>query len=225
MILFLKLGDPVYLRSFKGDSEVEVWIKRGPRFELFGAYPICAWSGQLGPKTIEGDFQSPEGFYTIGKGQLVPNSHYHRAFNLGYPNLFDASNGRTGSALMMHGSCASAGCYAMTDPGIDEIWALVTAALNAGQERVAIHAFPFRMTKERMEAYAWHPAAEFWGDLKVAYDLFEETHVPPQAGVCNRRYTVKRGSGGASMPGLGSCAGSGGGAGGTGWRASTGSSR
>ncbi len=217
----LKLGDAVYLRVFKGDSEVEAWMKRGQRFELFGTYSICAWSGQLGPKVVEGDHQSPEGFYTIGKGQLNPNSHYHRAFNLGYPNLFDAANSRTGSALMMHGSCASAGCYAMTDPVIDEIWALVTGALNAGQERVAMHVFPFRMTKERMEAFAWHPAAEFWGDLKVAYDLFEETHVPPQAGVCNRRYTVKRGSGAASAPALATCAGGGE----NGWRASSGPAR
>lgn len=193
-----KLGDPVYLRIFKGDVEAELWMKRGPRFELFATYPICAWSGQLGPKLQEGDYQSPEGFYTIAKAQLVPNSHYHRAFNLGFPNLFDASNSRTGNALMVHGSCASAGCYAMTDPVIDELWALVTAALNAGQERVAVHVFPFRMTEERMAAFAWHPSAEFWRDLKPAYDLFEETHVPPQVSVCNKRYAVKRGDAAAS---------------------------
>ena len=195
-----KLGDPVHLRIFKGDSEAELWIKRGPRFELFSTYPICAWSGQLGPKLQKGDFQSPEGFYTVGKGQLNPNSHYHRAFNLGYPNLFDAANSRTGDALMVHGSCASAGCYAMTDPVIDEFWALVTAALNAGQERVAVHVFPFRMTEERMAAFAWHPSAEFWRDLKPAYDLFEETRVPPQVSVCNKRYAVKRGSAAVNAP-------------------------
>jgi murein L,D-transpeptidase YafK/uncharacterized protein YjiK len=193
-----KLGDPVHLRIFKGDVEAELWIKHGPRFELFSTYPICAWSGQLGPKQVEGDFQSPEGFYTIGKGQLNPNSHYHRSFNLGYPNLFDAANARTGAALMVHGSCASAGCYAMTDPVIDEFWALVTAALSAGQERVAVHVFPFRMTEERMAAYAWHPSFEFWRDLKTAYDLFEETRVPPQVSVCNKRYTAKRGNGAAT---------------------------
>ncbi len=189
-----KIGDPVYLRIFKGDSVVELWMKRGRRFELFSTYPVCAWSGQLGPKLMEGDFQSPEGFYTVSKGQLNPNSQFHRAFNLGYPNIFDAANKRTGSALMMHGSCASAGCYAMTDPVIDELWALVTGALNAGQQRVAVHSFPFRMTDERMTAFAWHPWAEFWRDLKRAYDLFEETHVPPRVSVCNKRYAVRRGS-------------------------------
>ncbi len=198
----LKLGDPVYLRIFKGDVQAELWMKRGPRFELFATYPICAWSGQLGPKLQEGDHQSPEGFYTIGKGQLNPNSHYHRAFNLGFPNLFDAANSRTGAALMVHGSCLSAGCYAMTDPVIDELWALVTAALNAGQERVAVHVFPFRMTDERLAAFAWHPWAEFWQDLKPAYDLFEETRIPPQIGVCGKRYAVKRGSPAANAPQL-----------------------
>ena len=190
----LKLGDPVYLRIFKGESQAELWMKQGQRFELFATYPICAWSGQLGPKLQEGDYQSPEGFYTIGKGQLNPNSHYHRAFNLGFPNAYDAANNRTGAALMVHGSCLSAGCYAMTDPVIDEIWALVTAALNAGQERVAVHVFPFRMTGERMAAFAWHPYAEFWRELKPAYDLFEETRIPPQIGVCGKRYAVKRGT-------------------------------
>jgi len=198
----LKPGDPVFLRIFKGDVQAELWMKRGPRFELFATYPICAWSGQLGPKLQEGDRQSPEGFYTIGKGQLNPNSRYHRAFNLGFPNLLDAANNRTGAALMVHGSCASIGCYAMTDPVIDELWALVTAALNAGQERVAVHVFPFRMTEERMAAFAWHPWAEFWRDLKPAYDLFEETHIPPQIGVCNKRYAVKRGNAAANAPQL-----------------------
>ena len=197
-----KLGDPVYLRVFKGDSEVEAWIKRGARFELFSSYRICAWSGQLGPKLQQGDHQSPEGFYTIGKGQLNPNSRYHRAFNLGYPNAFDAANNRTGDALMMHGSCASAGCYAMTDPVIDELWALVTKALDGGQERVAVHVFPFRMTEERVAAFAWHPSAEFWRDLKPAYDLFEATRVPPQPSVCNKRYAVKRGTSAANGPHL-----------------------
>ncbi len=198
----LKLGDPVYVRIFKGDVQAELWMKRGPRFELFATYPICAWSGELGPKLQEGDHQSPEGFYTIGKGQLNPNSHYHRAFNLGFPNSFDAANNRTGANLMMHGSCLSAGCYAMTDPVIDELWALVTAALNAGQERVAVHVFPFRMTDERLAAFAWHPWAEFWRDLKPAYDLFEETRIPPQTGVCGKRYAVTRGNAAASAPQL-----------------------
>lgn len=195
----LKRGDPVFLRIFKGDREVELWMKRDGRFELFNAYPICAWSGQLGPKLREGDNQAPEGFYTIGKDQLNPNSRFHRAFNLGYPNVFDRAHNRTGAALMVHGACASVGCYAMTDAVIDELWLLVTAALNSGQERVSVHVFPFRMTEERLAAFAWHPWAEFWRDLKPAYDLFEESRIPPQVGVCNKRYVVESGHGAAAL--------------------------
>lgn len=199
----LKRGDPVYLRIFKGDTQAELWIKGPKGFVLFAVYPICAWSGQLGPKLIEGDRQSPEGFYTIGAGQLNPNSRYYRAFNLGFPNLFDRAYARTGANLMIHGACASVGCYAMTDAGMDEIWQLVTAAIEKGQERVAVHVFPFRMTEERMKAFAWHPSAEFWRDLKPAYDLFEETRVPPQVTVCNKRYAVRRGqASSASAPAL-----------------------
>jgi murein L,D-transpeptidase YafK len=202
----LRLGAPVFLRIFKADLEVELWLKAGNRFALFETYPLCAWSGQLGPKIREGDGQAPEGFYTIGKGQLNPNSHYHRAFNLGYPNALDRSLNRTGSNLMVHGACASIGCYAMTDEGIDEIWMLATAALDAGQERIAVHAFPFRMTGDRLEAFSWHPEANFWARLKIAYDYFEEDRVPPRISVCNKSYQVERGNAGDSIaPALQSC--------------------
>jgi murein L,D-transpeptidase YafK/predicted NACHT family NTPase len=197
-----KRGDPVFLRIFKADLQAELWIKKAGRFELFATYPICAWSGQLGPKLIEGDGQAPEGYYTIGKGQINPNSHYHRAFNLGYPNLFDRAHNRTGALLMVHGGCASIGCYAMTDAAIDELWQIVTAALDAGQERIGVHAFPFRMTEERLAAYDWHPYAEFWRDLKSAHDLFEESRIPPQISVCDKRYAVQPGRAADNAPAL-----------------------
>jgi murein L,D-transpeptidase YafK/tricorn protease-like protein len=196
----LKRGAPVFLRIFKGDLEVELWMKRGDRYDLFATYPICAWSGQLGPKVREGDLQAPEGFYTIGKGQLNPNSKYHRAFNLGYPNALDRAHNRTGANLMVHGACASVGCIAITDAAIDELWLLVTAALDSGQERVPVHVFPFRMTDERLAAFAWHPWADFWRDMKPAYDLFEERHVPPQVSVCNKRYSVQGRTAGGWTP-------------------------
>ena len=196
----LKQGSPVLLRVFKGDLEVELWVKSGGHYELFAIYPICAWSGQLGPKVREGDLQAPEGFYSIGKEQLNPNSHYHRAFNLGYPNALDRAFNRTGANLMMHGGCASVGCIAMTDAAIDELWLLVTAALNSGQERVPVHVFPFRMTDERLAAFAWHPWADFWRDMKPAYDLFERNHIPPQVSVCDKRYSVQGRTGGGWTP-------------------------
>ena len=187
----------------KGEAQVELWMKHGKRFQLFATYPICAWSGHLGPKQKEGDRQSPEGFYTINKKQLHPTSRYHRAFNLGYPNVFDRSHHRTGAFLMVHGGCKSIGCYAMTDPTITEMWELVTAALNNGQRRVAVHIFPFRLTDERLAAFAWHPWIEFWRDLKPGYDFFEANQVPPQVNVCKKRYIVRPNRGATAVSTLG----------------------
>ncbi len=117
----LARGNPVFIRIFKREQELELWMKKGGSFVLFASYPICRYSGELGPKRQEGDFQAPEGFYSVARAQLNPRSSYRRSFNLGFPNLYDAANGRTGSFVMVHGACMSAGCYAMTDPVIDEI--------------------------------------------------------------------------------------------------------
>lgn len=190
----VKLGVPIYVRIFKLESELEVWVEKDGRFELFATYPICIWSGRLGPKFREGDRQSPEGFYTVSSEQLNPNSRWHRSFNLGFPNIFDQAHGRTGSFLMVHGGCASIGCFALTDPAVDEIWRLVTAALDQGQERFPVHAFPFRMTDKAVKLRHGSPWESFWADLKQGYDLFEPSKVPPAVSVCNGRYVFEPGS-------------------------------
>jgi murein L,D-transpeptidase YafK len=191
------LGAPVFIRIFKLEFELELWMKRGDKFELFATYPICRWSGGLGPKLREGDWQAPEGFYTVDAKALNPSSRWHRAFNLGFPNILDQAHGRTGSYLMVHGGCSSIGCYAMTDPVIDEVWRLVTAALKQGQRRFHVHIFPFRMTEESLAQRANRPWAAFWRDLKPGYDLFEATRLPPRISVCQGRYAVSAGSAGA----------------------------
>lgn len=188
-----KLGAPVLLRIFKREFEVELWMARDGRFVKFATYPICTWSGRLGPKHKTGDHQAPEGFYDVGKAALNPNSKYHRSFNLGFPNAYDQAHGRTGSFLMVHGACASVGCYAMTDAQIAEIWKLVTAALEAGQPAFQVQAYPFRMTRENLSDYRGHPHAAFWADLATGYHLFEETGLPPSASVCGGRYTFEAG--------------------------------
>jgi murein L,D-transpeptidase YafK len=184
----VSLGAPIFMRIFKREFELEVWLKRDGRFERFATYPICMWSGDLGPKLRQGDRQAPEGFYTVDKSQLNPASKYHRSFNLGFPNAFDRAHGRTGSLLMVHGNCLSIGCYAMTDPVIDEIWTLVTAALNAGQKRFQVEVFPFRMTEANIARHAHADMAPFWRQLKEGHDAFERDHVPPQVSVCQGRY-------------------------------------
>lgn len=190
----VKLGVPIYIRIFKLESELEVWVEKDGRFELFATYPICLWSGRLGPKLREGDRQAPEGFYTVSSEQLNPNSVMHRSFNLGFPNTFDRAHGRTGSFLMVHGGCASIGCFAVTHAAVDEVWRLVTAALEQGQARFPVHSFPFRMTDSALRLRRGGRWESFWADLKKGYDLFEPSKIPPVVGVCKGRYVFEAGS-------------------------------
>lgn len=180
---------PILVRIFKEESQLEVWKQtRQGDFALLETYEICAWSGGLGPKKKEGDRQSPEGFYTIYPAQMNPNSNYHLAFNIGYPNKYDASLGRTGSFLMVHGDCSSRGCYAMTDEQIEEIYALGREAFRGGQRAFQVQAFPFRMTPENMAKHHDDPNMPFWAMLKDGYDHFEVTHREPQVAVCDHKY-------------------------------------
>ncbi|WP_321832578.1 murein L,D-transpeptidase family protein [Thalassovita sp.] len=188
----LTFGAPVYLRIFKEEAELELWVKSDRSYQLFRSYPICTFSGKLGPKLREGDRQSPEGFYQVGPDALNPRSSYHLSFNLGFPNSFDRAHGRTGSFLMVHGNCLSIGCYAMTDPLIEEIYLSVEAALKAGQTTVPVHAFPFRMTEPRMAHARGSNWIDFWRQLAPAYQQFEATHELPQTSVRDGRYHVAR---------------------------------
>jgi murein L,D-transpeptidase YafK len=192
--LGVKLGAPVYIRIFKLESELELWVEKDGRFVKLATYPICLWSGRLGPKLQEGDRQAPEGFYTVAPEQLNPNSRMYRSFSLGYPNVYDQSYGRTGSFLMVHGGCASIGCYAVTDLVVDEIWRVVTAALEQGQARFPVHAFPFRMTDRAVALHRGSKWQGFWSELKTGYDLFERSHIPPAVSVCNGRYVFESGT-------------------------------
>lgn len=193
----LKLGAPVFIRIFKYEFELELWVKRDDRFHRFAVHPVCRWSGELGPKLVQGDAQAPEGFYTVDAKALNPASRWHKSFNLGFPNALDRAHGRTGSYLMVHGGCSSAGCYAMTNPVVDEIWRVVTAALKSGQRRFHVHVFPFRMTEENLEQRGHMRWAQFWRDLKPGYDLFEESQLPPKVSVCRGRYVMSPSSSGS----------------------------
>ena len=187
----MKQESPIFVRIFKEESQLEVWkAKDDGRYYHFKTYPICTWSGELGPKVVQGDKQAPEGFYTVTPGQMNPNSQFHLAFNLGYPNSYDKANGRDGSALMVHGDCRSAGCFAMTDALIEEIYALARESFRGGQTQFHVHAFPFRMTEENMKRYRNHKWYAFWKTLKQGYDDFELARVPPKVAVCSKQYLV-----------------------------------
>lgn len=189
----VKQGDPIFIRIFKREFELELWMKRGDTFRHLATYPICMWSGDLGPKLQQGDGQAPEGFYSVDAAALNPNSKYYRSFNLGYPNAFDRSLGRTGSLIMVHGNCVSIGCFAMTNTQIDEIWRLTTAALGGGQQRFQVQVFPFRMTNENMASAASSSDIAFWRNLKTGHDLFDASKSPPKVSVCRGAYAFEAG--------------------------------
>jgi murein L,D-transpeptidase YafK len=180
---------PLLVRVFKQESELEVWKQdRSGRYALLKTYPICKWSGDLGPKIKEGDRQAPEGFYNITPAQMNPNSQFYLAFNMGYPNAFDRSHDRTGAHLMVHGDCSSRGCYAMTDEQISEIFAMGREAFFGGQQSFQVQAYPFRMTPVNMAKHRNNPHMPFWKMLKQGYDHFEVTRLEPKVDVCEKRY-------------------------------------
>ena len=189
----MSFGAPIMLRIFKEENVMEVWKQdHTKQYALLNSYEICKWSGKLGPKFKEGDRQAPEGFYHVNKGLMNPNSDFHLSFNLGFPNTYDRANDRTGSFLMVHGDCSSAGCYSMTDEYIEEIYAMAREAFKGGQKAFQVQAFPFRMTPENLAKKVNHPKFEFWKLLKEGSDHFEVTNKQPKVDVCEKRYVFNR---------------------------------
>jgi murein L,D-transpeptidase YafK len=182
-------GSPMLVRLFKQEAELEVWKQdRNGKFALLKTYPICRWSGDLGPKVKEGDRQAPEGFYSITPAQMNPNSGYYLSFNMGYPNAYDRAWGRTGSQLMVHGDCSSRGCYAMTDEQISEIYALGRESFFGGQNAFQVQAYPFRMTAQNMARHRNNPNMPFWKMIKEGNDHFEVTRQEPKVDFCEKKY-------------------------------------
>lgn len=192
-ILNLSIGDEVLIRTFKKESRLELWMRPQGKsqFLLFRTYPICFYSGDLGPKRQVGDKMTPEGFYAITQRRLNPYSRFHLSMDIGYPNRYDRALGRTGNQLMIHGACDAIGCFAMGNDQIEEIYYLVEQALKKGQKTVAVHAFPFHLSNSelsKMKTHRWYP---FWQQLKPAYDAFNRTQIPPTISVKRRRYEVQ----------------------------------
>lgn len=199
--LDMERAAPVLIRIYKEESALEVWKQdRSGNYALLNSYPICKFSGNLGPKLMQGDHQAPEGFYDITPDQMNPNSSEYLAFNTGFPNAYDRSLGRTGSFLMVHGGCRSVGCYAMTDSAMEEIYGLVDEAFKGGQQKVQLQAFPFRMTAQNLARHAGDPNMPFWQMLKAGSDAFLTVEQPPRVAVCDRRYVFNPGIGGDLDP-------------------------
>ncbi|MEX0851990.1 MAG: murein L,D-transpeptidase family protein [Bauldia sp.] len=204
--LDMKATSRIFIRIFKEESALEVWKeRRDGTFALLKTYDICKWSGDLGPKKQEGDRQAPEGFYTVTPAQMNPKSSYYLSFNIGYPNAYDRSLGRTGANLMVHGACSSAGCYSMSDEDAGEIFALARDSFRGGQTSFQIQAFPFRMTPDNLARHRDSPNLDFWRMLKVGSDHFELTKRPPKIDVCERRYVFDVDAGTARFEATSAC--------------------
>jgi murein L,D-transpeptidase YafK len=189
----ISLGAPLYIRIFKLEADMEIWMQTASgEYALFRTYPICNWSGDVGPKTREGDKQAPEGFYIVTARQMNPNSEHYLSFNIGFPNAYDRAHGYTGSYLMVHGGCRSSGCYAITDDAIQELYILAREAFTKGQREFPVHAFPFRMTEDAMAFRAGHQWESFWHNLRQGYSAFEKSKQPPIVGVKDKQYVFFR---------------------------------
>jgi murein L,D-transpeptidase YafK len=184
------IGQPIFVRIFKIPGMLELWINKGRGFERFKSYGVCSYSGFPGPKISEGDWQAPEGFYSVSAEQMNPKSSYHLAFDIGYPNEFDQAKNRTGGLIMVHGKCKSVGCFAMTDDRIEEIYLLAHEALKQGQERFAVHIFPFPLTPKNLKKFAVSPWITFWQSLEPGFTAFEQSKQVPEVAVHNGEYVV-----------------------------------
>jgi murein L,D-transpeptidase YafK len=183
---------PILMRAFKKESEIELWKEgRDGKYVLLKTYPICRWSGQLGPKIREGDRQAPEGFYEVSAAAMNPNSALFLSFNIGFPNAFDRAHNRSGSHLMVHGACSSQGCFAMTDEAISEVYAITRDAFAAGQQSFQFQSYSFRMTPENLARHRADPHIAFWKNLKEGYDSFEVSKRAPVWSVAQGRYAFE----------------------------------
>jgi len=198
----MRTHSPILIRAFKQESELEVWKQDSSgKMALLKTFPMCRWSGQLGPKVKEGDRQVPEGFYSVTPGAMNPNSSYYLSFNVGYPNNVDRQLGRTGAHIMVHGDCSSMGCFAMTDAQVADIYALSREAFAGGQTQIQMQSYPFRMTPENLAKYRSDPHMAYWRNLKQGNDHFEVTREPVKTAACNGRYGFGSDTcGGAAAP-------------------------
>ncbi len=194
--LKLSWGCPVYVRIFKQEMVLELWVGDAQGdYKLFGQYEVCSLSGTLGPKEKEGDLQGPEGFYELGPQLMNPWSSYHLSFNIGYPNGYDRKLGRTGGLIMVHGRCASLGCFAMRDEPIEVIYSMVASAFQHGQRKVRVDVYPFRMTTKNLSNYEQSAWLGFWREIKPGFDIFETTRRVPSVIVDRGKYVISPDSG------------------------------
>ncbi len=173
----------LYIRSFKYDRLLEVWVKgnNSDSYTLFKTYKVCTQSGTTGPKRAQGDNQIPEGFYYIN--EFNPNSKYHLALGLNYPNASDrilSNSFRPGGDIYIHGSCVSTGCIAISDIPIEELYTMASIVKSNGQDFIPVHVFPVKYDVPKSIDYLTESLKgdqiihKFILSLKSVFDYFQE---------------------------------------------------
>ena len=186
----------VFIRIFKKERALELWARaESGDYVKVKSYPICAASGELGPKRRQGDGQVPEGFYHVRV--FNPWSAFHLSMGINYPNKSDRILGHRadlGGAIMIHGSCVSIGCVAIENGPVSEVFLAAYDAFRRGRKRIPVHIFPTRLDQGGMR---WlrrrhdEKLVKFWSRLKPGYDYFERHHRLPRVSVDRRgRYIV-----------------------------------
>lgn len=182
----------LYIRSFKYDSQLEVWVKSGDnlQFQLFKTYSVCALSGTMGPKRMDGDFQVPEGCYFIKS--FNPLSNYHLSLELNYPNASDrllSDSIKPGSDIFIHGGCLTQGCIPIKDIPMEELYVLAAYAQLQGQDFIPVHIFPINYNLEKSQAFLKKSSRDdpeyraFIDKMNLIFKHFQELRQLPIIGV------------------------------------------
>lgn len=183
----------IFIRVFKEEGELEVWAKSADRqaLQLIKQYSVCAKSGELGPKRKQGDWQVPEGFYTIDR--FNPSSNYYLSLGVSYPNVSDrivGEKGNLGGDIFIHGACVTIGCMPLTDDKIKEVYLIAVEARSNGQQHIPVHIFPFRMNPDKVKKFGEKYTGNtkllsFWKNIQTGYDYFEKNRMLPSVSVLN----------------------------------------
>ncbi len=173
-------GYELFIRAFKKEQVVEVWVKEKNKdeFVLLHAYPFCATSGTLGPKRSEGDSQIPEGVYEIN--HFNPQSNFYLSLGINYPNASDkilSDRQHPGGSIYIHGNCVTIGCISITDDKIKELYVLAVEAKNNGQGKISVHIFPDRLDTNAIEKLSSsnQTITSFWKNLQPIYEDFKSS--------------------------------------------------
>jgi len=183
-----EMGDPVFLRIFKTERRLEVWMEVDGIYRFLTRYSLCYYPGVIGPKRSEDDDQVPEGFYRITAESLSPSDNRYRSIAIDYPNTYDRVHDWSGSGVTLYGSCSAAIGYGLDPGAMEEVYELVDTAISNGQSRVSLHLYPFYLSPERMEEHEGEEWYDFWENLKEGFDIFNRTRQVPWVWVEDGRY-------------------------------------